>query len=345
MLLIDAVYIHESGGKELLRYLIDSLGKAGKKFFLLLDERLDKSFTDKLNRDNWRAIPPAEKSRKLFYQQDVATRFNSVLCFANVPPPEPVKIPVFVFFQNALILSDLFEKNGYSFKQQVSFLLRKFYIRYRNKKKYQWIVQTPTMKARLVNKLGITAELVSIIPFFKNERFLFQIENSKRAPVFLYVADGVPQKNHDLLLDAWLHLYTEYNLFPELHVTVPERFKIVIQKINLLREKGLSIINYGTVARAELEKLYIGSDYMVFPSVEESFGLPLIEAATLGCKVIAADLPYVYDIIKPSAIFNPFDVIDMARVIKNCILEENNLPTEIVVQDKVEVLINYISGN
>ena len=44
---------------------------------------------------------------------------------------------------------------------------------------------------------------------------------------------------------------------------------------------------------------------MIFPSLEESFGLPLIEAVDMGLDVISSDLNYAYQAIDPSLTFNP----------------------------------------
>jgi hypothetical protein len=42
MILIDALYINNSGGKVLLDYLIEELEKTDKEVFYLLDERIQK---------------------------------------------------------------------------------------------------------------------------------------------------------------------------------------------------------------------------------------------------------------------------------------------------------------
>ena len=342
MLLIDAVYIHESGGKELLRYLIESLSSAGKIFFLLMDERLDKNFTDKLSSENCKAVAPSEKSRKLFYQQYSASDFSSVLCFANVPPPQNIKIPVFVFFQNTLILSGLFEKNLYCFKQKLFFLFRRIYINSKNTKEYTWIVQTAGMKTKLSNAMGVMKERILVIPFFRSgyQQPLRQEETGEMR--FLYVADGVTQKNHQSLLLAWEQLFTEHKLKPELHLTVPERFSTLCRKIKAMEGSGLAIINHGRISQQELEKLYHHCQFLVFPSLAESFGLPIIEAVQAGCMVLVSDLPYAHDIIKPNAFFNPLSAEYIAQSVVSAMRDSpKNKPT-LLVENSIDRLINVL---
>ena len=48
---------------------------------------------------------------------------------------------------------------------------------------------------------------------------------------------------------------------------------------------------------------------MVFPSYIETYGLPLIEAASLGVPIIAADLPYAREVLDgyEGVTFVPYD--------------------------------------
>jgi glycosyltransferase involved in cell wall biosynthesis len=58
------------------------------------------------------------------------------------------------------------------------------------------------------------------------------------------------------------------------------------------------------------------SDVMAFPSLSESFGLPLAEAMTLGCPLAAADLPYAREVAGPAAAyFSPWDPDSIAATL------------------------------
>ena len=57
-------------------------------------------------------------------------------------------------------------------------------------------------------------------------------------------------------------------------------------------------------------------DYLVYPSLVESFGLPLIEAQINHVNIIASDLPYVYDVCKPYLVFDPRSVNDILSKLK-----------------------------
>ena len=56
---------------------------------------------------------------------------------------------------------------------------------------------------------------------------------------------------------------------------------------------------------------------MVFPSLAESFGLPLVEAMAAGCPVAAADRPYAREVAGPAAVY--FDPLD-PRALAECVI-------------------------
>jgi glycosyltransferase involved in cell wall biosynthesis len=343
MLLVDSLYVHNSGGKTLLEYLLNHLEKYGKKYFVLFDERIDSNVYQSLIKIEYKIIKAKESSRKEFYINNI-NKFSSIFCFSNVPPPVSISnIPVYIYFHNSLLISNFFEYNGYKFHEKILFFMKRLYIFYLNNKLYNWIVQTDFIKKDLIEKLCIKSKTVHTIPFFivsNNEVTKIREYNTHR---FLYVADGVKQKNHNKLLDAFELLFNEgYN--PGLVLTIPASYKTLNSKVKYLQTKGVSILNVGIINKNELIKLYSQTEFLIFPSLTESFGLPLIESTMHGCKVISADLPYTYQVIKPTKTFNPFDVKSITVAIKDIICSNELKPTEIVIKNKITLLINTINN-
>lgn len=340
MILIDATYIHESGGKSLLEYLIKSLIKAGKAFNLLLDNRIETDILRYINSKQYVYIISSESARADYYKKN-KERIDRVFCFANVPPPRiNSQTKVFILFHNSLILADLFEKNGYSIKEKLFFLLRRFYIRYKSKKRYKWIVQTKSMKSKLHHTLSITNKSIYILPFFDLSKSDNSLIRDSELPQFLYVADGVKQKNHGLLLNAWEILNETHKLRVPLHLTIPDRFPKLIYRIQQMTERGLQITNHGLCDKEKVYGLYQNCSFLVFPSLAESFGLPLLEATAAGCKVLASNLSYVYDVISPTDTFDPYSASDIAHVIAKSI--HSNRKTKALVHDRINDLINLL---
>ena len=343
MLIIDAIYIHESGGKALLGYFIEKLIEQRKDFFILFDNRFTSSILNQLSPNQYQFVTASEGNRKQVYQS-ISNRATTIFCFANVPPPKHIqKIPVFIYFQNVLLLSHFFDGNHYSMGRKFMLLAKRSYIQWKNQPIYHWIVQSDRVKLELSNRLSVNKNQVHVLPFFREE--VRVQHNAHQINKFIYVADGVPQKNHTVLLQAWEYLQDRYQLTPELHLTIPAHFTKLIATIQKLQHKGINIINHGVIDKAELNLLYQECGYLIFPSLRESFGLPLIEAVQAGCGVLAADLPYVYDVIRPSAVFKPVQPHSIAEVVAEISSKKKIQSAEIKIENNIQKLMNVLTSN
>ena len=83
---------------------------------------------------------------------------------------------------------------------------------------------------------------------------------------------------------------------------------------------------------------------MIYPSLNESFGLPLIEATLNGCKVIASDCRFVKEVMKPSLVFNPLNENDIAQKIFFS-LNQNLKFSKLIINNKISTFVKYICEN
>ena len=344
MVLIDAIYINQSGGKVLLEYFIKTLilEQQISRFFFLFDKRLDSNIVTEISELQKVFLEPTETSRVNFYKIR-QTDFKKVFCFANVPPPVRQRnSEVYILFHNALILDS--KNKDYGLITRLRFFLKRKYISFKNKKDYNWIVQTRNMSSLLAKGLALSGNTIRVLPFYESGRFTnvnkqLEINNDK----FLYIADGVRQKNHLTLLAAWVYLFDKYRLPISLHLTIPSSFVSLINEINRLQDKGANIINYGRCNSEKITTLYSICNTFVTPSFTESFGLPIIEATEAGCEVLAADLPYTYDIINPLETFDPNNVKDLANKIRFAFEKKYKSQTQLIINNKIKDIINLIT--
>ncbi|WP_284301547.1 glycosyltransferase [Homoserinibacter gongjuensis] len=66
---------------------------------------------------------------------------------------------------------------------------------------------------------------------------------------------------------------------------------------------------------AELAWLYRHARAFVFPSLDEGFGLPLVEARTMGAHIIASDIPVFRELGLADGYFDPRSVSDIRRAL------------------------------
>jgi glycosyltransferase involved in cell wall biosynthesis len=72
----------------------------------------------------------------------------------------------------------------------------------------------------------------------------------------------------------------------------------------------------GVLGKAEVMKELQNSDMLVFPSLCETFGLPLVEAISVNKPIVAADLTYAHEVAKDCALyFNSHDAQELAHQI------------------------------
>ncbi|HZZ86353.1 MAG TPA: glycosyltransferase family 1 protein [Anaeromyxobacteraceae bacterium] len=116
-------------------------------------------------------------------------------------------------------------------------------------------------------------------------------------------------KNHALLF----HTYAVLKRLGAVHaklVLTGLRTKRWPALQRLARHLGIAedVVHLGFVPYAEVRRLYAGAEAVLLPSGYEGFGLPAVEAAALGCKVITSRLPAFEEVGVPEE-----DRIDFAE--------------------------------
>ncbi len=332
MILIDALYINSFGGKTLLELLGERILNKGVKYHFILDSRLKSNFFQNIKTDNFTVIDATHLSRKSFYLKNI-NRFSSILCLANIPPPIQTSIKTTIFFHNSLLLNPL--SHPISFKNRIINFFKFNYIKYYDHKDYKWIVQTPYIYKLLRENLIINSDQVSIFPIFKEKPESYNLK--KITNNFVYVSSGVSHKNHIRLIEAFIGAANKTDKEIKLHLTLG---KAELSKVSY--PNNLKIQFHGTLSTDKVNELYNFCEFAIFPSLVESFGLPLIEATNHGCKVLASDLPYVHEVVEPSLAFDPYSVKSISNTIVKALEEDNLHETKVIVENKLDNFIDFI---
>lgn len=135
-------------------------------------------------------------------------------------------------------------------------------------------------------------------------------------PYFLYVGLRRPRKNLITLLKALPLLPKDFSLV----IAGPKDHRYLNLDI-AARELGINhrIIETGPLERdEELAILYQKASVLIFPSLCEGFGFPLLEALAAGCPVAASDIPIFREIANDSALFfNPQNPESLAQTVRD----------------------------
>lgn len=338
MILIDAVYINSSGGKKILNlFLMQFKDHLSKNYEFLFDDRVDDKILKIVEGYNINLIKPEEKQRSIFYKK-ISKKLTSSICLANIPPPIKLKSKVFIYFHNDLFLSP--NKAG-SLLSVMILSIKKLYIYLKKSENYAWVVQTQLMKNKLSSKLLISKKNIHVLPIFEKKTNKYNSKKNKNT--FLYVCSKAKHKNLKRLIDAFNIIQNKHNIDLYLNLTIDDEKYFIEKVFKKNKNPRLKIINNGILNSTELKSLYSKSEFLIYPSLIESLGLPLIEAINCDCKVISADLPYVHEVIIPSLIFNPYSVISIANSIDNAINNKNLKKSKLVIINKIDKFIDLIS--
>lgn len=333
-LLIDSLYINNSGGLRLLEYLVKELVKRSITFHLLADSRCQGVFDD---------LPSVEylhaslAGRAKWYQRDLDS-FTSVLCFGNIPAPRKLKSPVYTYFHNINLLT---LAEAHSIKEKIVAGLKREVFRHYKKNTDFWLVQTENTATELTKHLREKKDKVLLMPFFELSDSLKELHATTHGDDYAYIANCTGAKGHDELLEAWKLLHRK-DIDYTLHLTIGEEFKDFVGKIEQAQTEGVKIINHGFVPFEEVIKIYQSSKVLVYPSHNESLGLGIIEAISAGCDILGADLPYTHAICAPSLLFDPYSPESIADAV---IDYENGKTkkTELLVYNHIDELIDLLT--
>jgi len=180
-------------------------------------------------------------------------------------------------------------------------------------------------KTSLTEYYHVAREKISVAPLCADSRFYRAEEIAQRPAALLpegkflfYPANRWQHKNHDGLLRALRMLAVEKGLKLNLVLTghdVKDGYSVT----RMATEYGVSdqVFPAGYVMVEELAWLYRNAGMMVFPSLFEGFGLPLVEAMASGCPVVSSRAGSMPEIGGDAVeYFDPHSVAEIATAIE-----------------------------
>jgi glycosyltransferase involved in cell wall biosynthesis len=165
-------------------------------------------------------------------------------------------------------------------------------------------------KANISDAYGIPADNIGVVPHapFLAEAIMRRAGSrrvdrernpflSRYGRYVVYPAVNWPHKNHYRLVEAFRLLYQE-KLVTDVKLVltgascVEEREHFYKELLEQSWAEN-AIIALGFVTDVQLFMLMQGAEALVFPSLYEGFGIPVLEAMRLGTPVLASDLPAI----------------------------------------------------
>ena len=144
-------------------------------------------------------------------------------------------------------------------------------------------------------------------------------------PFLYYPAATWPHKNHRRLLESMRLLIDRHRFDGDLILTgiAMQHHEEMLRAIDRLDLRDrVKILGY--LEKEDLPALYSLARWMVFPSLFEGFGIPLVEAMSCGCPILCSNTTSVPEVAGDAALmFSPDSTEDIAETIRRAWNDES----------------------
>jgi len=150
------------------------------------------------------------------------------------------------------------------------------------------------VRRRAIARFGLQADRVVAVPLAAAEGMRPVPVSAETEPYFLYVGTLEPRKNLPLLVEAWRAVRASH--------------KVRLVLAGRRREDGPSFESgdglevLGAVSEERLLALYSGAMAVLYPTLYEGFGLPVVEAMQCGAPVVTSTDESVIEVAGGAAV-------------------------------------------
>ncbi|HTF81814.1 MAG TPA: glycosyltransferase family 1 protein, partial [Cytophagales bacterium] len=224
-------------------------------------------------------------------------------------------------------------------------LYRRFIVPRTAKKAKKVVTVSNFEKERIIKAFDLNTQQISTIyngisPSYRitySDTDLAQLRAKYKLPeqFALFLGNTAPRKNaKNALLAFARHYATDTSLklvTPALELTTIQGY---LKEANTYCPNE-AFVNTGFIDKQDLPKLYQASTFLLFPSLSEGFGLPIIEAMAMGCPVITSNTTSMPEIAGGAAlVVDPTQISSLVSQIQ-ILAKDSNVRTQLKQQGKM----------
>jgi glycosyltransferase involved in cell wall biosynthesis len=252
-------------------------------------------------------------------------------CTANTAPMR-CKVPLVLTLHDIIFLHDVnFKGTSY---QNFGNLYRKMVVPYAIRNAQKIITVSEYERSVIVERCKIDPDKIVVIYNAVAESFrpagddtslqLFRKEYQLPRKFMLHLGNTAPKKNTPSLIAAYVG-YCNHVDAPLPIVVADYSRELVMRMLRKLNREDLATKFYfpGHIPVDEMPLLYNCCSLFIYPSLEESFGLPVLEAMASGVPVLASSIPALQEVCGDAAQFvDPRDVSAISAAIADILSSE-----------------------
>ncbi|MGB5596264.1 MAG: glycosyltransferase family 1 protein [Crocosphaera sp.] len=244
----------------------------------------------------------------------IYNKLQASLLFSPVP-----EIPLYSKCRSVVMVHDLIPLRFPNKKSPLTPYF-KYYIPQVLKQAEHIICNSQATAKDIVDFFNIPADKITpILLAYDQQHFqpLDVKENARNVPYFLYLGRHDPHKNVNRIVEAFAKLKNNKNYQLWLAGPTDKRYtpKLIQQAAELGIEKQLKILAY--VDYEQLPILLNQALALVFPSLWEGFGFPVLEAMGCGTPVITSNISSLPEVAGDAALLiNPYNVTEITAAME-----------------------------
>jgi len=237
-------------------------------------------------------------------------RADLIISFQNSGVKYYNDIKQLIYLHQSIPFSEGVNWNFFNKNKRMLWFYKNIYkkiIRHSLKDNSYIVVQTDWMKNAVIEQFNWDPKKISVIKPNIKEIFVgkvLKIDFKDNKFHIFYPANTAKYKNHELIINALKYIKdskseTYKNMI--IHFTFDRNLSDSRNAGLISLAEKLQVIEYirfeGKISYERVLSFYKSCDLMLFPSYIETFGLPLIEAASFGMPILAADINYAREVI------------------------------------------------
>ena len=323
---IDGLFYKGSGIGRYYESLTKEFAKRGIKIYTCVPNTLRNDFEkDFSNIPNIEPIFVDYQKFSLkgfFKQSEILKKIEKKVSLFFYPH---VNLPYYIPKNTVITIHDLRPLTQFWDKNEIKRKIFIFYLKRALKYSTKIITISNTVADELRKNFKDIDKKIEIIYEFVDDKFIKQNQTYDRIvakPYLLFVGNRKRHKNLSLLVKAFAIIKEKiphYLVIAGAKDREKDEVDILVEKLNI-QERTIQLIKPSDEI---IISLYKFADLFVFPSLFEGFGLPPLEAVSLGCPVILSDIPILREIFGEAGFyFNPYSEEDLARAILKVISDE-----------------------
>lgn len=253
--------------------------------------------------------------RLLWTQTKLSNLYHKLqgnLLFSPVPEaPLTVKK-----YPHVIMVHDLIPLRFPRFKSPLTYYF-KYYVPLVCQQATHIICNSQSTADDLINYFGVDSRKITPIHLgIDNNKFRI-INNAKKQNNFIYLGRHDPHKNLERIIKAFAQFNTKKNYQLWLVGAKDSRYTpalmTLIEELNITSQ--VKFFDY--VSSAELTLMLNQAQALIFATLWEGFGFPVLEAMACGLPVITSNISALKEIAQDASLFvNPYDINSIAEAMK-----------------------------